>query len=362
MIFFDVTKFASARQRSGLMRLSGRLRDELGAAATPVSWPRWDRATRPGDWFLTAELFSEAERPGFRDFLRRRPCPCAAIFADAIPLKHPHITWPQSVARQPDYLKLLSEFDRVWAISQASREELLGFWRWQGIATPPPVEVLTLGADYLSGRPRSGSRQAFVPDFRPAQREAENRRSAAPVRRARTGPSFLCVGILEPRKNQSFLLDVCSDLWTEGLAFDLHLVGRVNPHFGRPIVQRIKTLRRQFSGLHHHASLDDAGLFGRYASARACLLPTLAEGCGLPLLESLWMGVPVVCSDLPVLLENTAGGGCLPVALNDRAAWKDALRRILTDDSWHERLASEASSRQLPTWAESASTLRAALG
>ena len=44
-------------------------------------------------------------------------------------------------------MKLLSRFDRVWAVSGASRDELLGFWKWQGIADPPPVDVLALGAD-----------------------------------------------------------------------------------------------------------------------------------------------------------------------------------------------------------------------
>jgi glycosyltransferase involved in cell wall biosynthesis len=78
-------------------------------------------------------------------------------------------------------------------------------------------------------------------------------------------------------------------------------------------------------------------------------------------LESLWMGVPCVCSDLPVLRENTAGGGCLPVALNDRAQWKAALRRVLTENTLHALLAAEATSRALPTWAEAAETLRGAL-
>jgi len=91
------------------------------------------------------------------------------------------------------------------------------------------------------------------------------------------------------------------------------------------------------------------------------VFPAIAEGCGLPLLESLWMGVPCVCSDLAVLRENTAGGGCLPVAVNDRAKWKAALRRVLTEDAMHAILRSEATARRLPTWAEAAGTLRQAL-
>jgi glycosyltransferase involved in cell wall biosynthesis len=339
MIFFDVTKTGAAGHRSGLTRVSARLADELGAAATAVRWPDWNRTVRPDDWFLTGELFSEGERPGFSEFLASRPCRLAAIFHDAIPLKHPHITWPQSVARHPGYLKLLARFDRVWAVSAASREELIGFWRWQGVEKAPPVEVLALGADF-TGAPRIASRsQLSTPN-----------------------PQLLCLGILEPRKNQSFLLDVGEELWSGGACFELHLVGRVNPHFGKPLVARINSLRKKYSGLRYHEAASDAAVAQLYATARATVFPTIAEGCGLPLLESLWMGVPCVCSDLPVLRENSEGGGCLPVALGDRAAWREALRRILTDDTLHARLTREATTRPLPTWAGAAQTLRGACG
>src|ERR1051326_2851569 len=99
MIFLDVTKAASSRHRSGLVRVGGRLAENFGLAAHQIVWPKWDRAVKRGDWFLTPELVAENERPGFSAFLEERPCRFAAIFHDAIPLKHPHITWPHSVAR-----------------------------------------------------------------------------------------------------------------------------------------------------------------------------------------------------------------------------------------------------------------------
>ncbi len=336
MIFFDVTK-TGAGHRSGLTRVTGRLRDGLADAAISVRWPvpELERA-KSGDWFLTGELFSAEERPGFAEFIARRPLKFAAIYHDAIPLKRPDITWPQSVARHPGYLKLLASFDRVWAVSSASRDELLAFWRWQGIAQPPPVDVLHLGADF-NGRPRVVVR--------------------APAKSRRV----LCVGIVEPRKNQDFLLDVAEELWRGGLEFELHVVGRVNPHFGAPIVARMKALRASFSGLHFHEAASDAAVAELYASVRATVFPTVAEGCGLPLLESLWMGVPCVCSDLPVLRENADAGGCVPLAVNDRDAWTAGLRRVLTDDAWHSSLGHAATTRPLPIWADASDVIRRAL-
>jgi glycosyltransferase involved in cell wall biosynthesis len=345
MIYFDVTKAGRSGHRSGLQRVSTRLRAALGAAVTEVVWEEGLRDFRkrdriafsPGDWLLTSEVFAEEERPGLGELIRSGQIRTAAIFHDAIPLKFPHITWPQSVARHPGYLKLLAAVDRVWAVSEASRAELTGFWQWQGLERTPPVSVLALGADF-NGAARVTSR------------------AVSPVSR------LLCVGILEPRKNQSLLLDVCEELWGEGVRFELQLVGRVNPHFGRPITVRIESLRKRFAHLRHDETADDDALVQLYASARASVFPTLAEGCGLPLLESLWQGVPCVCSDLPVLRENAAGGGCLEVAVNNHAAWKDALRRLLTDDALHAKLAGEAGSRVLPTWDAAAETLRAGLG
>jgi len=346
MIYFDVTKAARSGHRSGLQRVSARLGEALGEAATEVTWDeglkdhrKLERVNpRVGDWLVTAEVFSEDERPGFGDFIRSGRVRTAAIFHDAIPLKFPHTTWPLSVARHPGYLKFLAAFDRVWAVSEASRAELTGVWRWQGLEKTPPVSVLALGADFNGSARVTG------------------RATPAPAR-----PKLLCVGILEPRKNQMLLLEVSEELWVEGLAFELHLVGRVNPHFGAPIVARIKALQRRFPGLHYHAAAGDEAVAELYAGARASVFPTLAEGCGLPLLESLWQGVPCVCSDLPVLRENADGGGCLPVAVNDRAAWKDALRRMLTEAALSERLTREAGSRPLPTWAAAAASLRAGL-
>jgi glycosyltransferase involved in cell wall biosynthesis len=336
MIFFDATKTGTARHHSGLTRVSTRLREELGEGVREVAWPHVEAINGATDWFLTTELFSEQERPGFSAWLEQRVCRRAAVFHDAIPLKLPGITWPQSVARHPGYMKLLSRFDRVWAVSEASRRELVDFWKWQRVEKIPPVDVLALGADF-NRAPRVSVDQVRQPSPRPA---------------------FLCVGIIEPRKNQSLLLDVAGELWNEGRSFDLHLVGRVNPHFGEPIVARIRQMATRYPGLHFHHAADDATLAALYASARAGLFPTLAEGCGLPLLESLWMGVPCVCSDLPVLRENADAGGCLAVAVNDRGAWKDALRRLATDDALHARLAREAGTRSLPRWTETAAALR----
>lgn len=338
MIYFDTTSASSWRHTSGLARVSRRLLEELGGSATGAKWPEIGGRAQGADWILTPELFSEWERPGISDFLGRRSSRLAAIFHDAIPLKHPAITWPRSVERHPAYMKLLSRFDRVWAVSSASRDELLGFWKWQGVANPPPVDLLALGADWPGQARSKGGAQA----------------PQGPLR-------LVCTGILEPRKNQGVLLDACEALRREGLDFELHLVGRVNPHFGRPLQERVAALSSRWPGLRHHGGMADAELAALIRSARATAFPSIAEGCGLPLLESLWLGVPCVCSDIAPLVENAGAGGCLVVEGNTLEGWIQALRRVLTDDPLHSQLVAAATGRPLPTWAGAASAIRGAL-
>jgi len=346
MIYLEQSRTNQARHRSGLTRVTARLREEMGSAVQPAAIfapgegpavAAVDFRPGPSDWLLTAELFGEAECPGTWSFIRERRCRLAAIFHDAIPLKLPQVTWPQSVGRHPEYMKMLAEFDRVFAVSQASRQELVEFWRWQGVEPRAQVETVGLGSDF--------ARQPRIANSGEAGRA-----------------TLLCVGILEPRKNQTFLLDVCASLWRDGLSFDLHLVGRVNPHFGKPVLAKIKELQKSWSCLHYHAAAGDDELARLYSEARATIFPTLAEGCGLPLLESLWSGVPCIFSDLPVLRENADGGGCVPVASNDFEAWRGALRRMLTDAAHHRDLVQKIAARPLPTWADTAQSLLSRLG
>ena len=263
MIYYDITKMGAAKHRSGLMRLSSRLLQEMGAAVVPVSWDGRRRAFVDGtrrepvkfiaaDWLFTVEMFCEAERPGISAFVQSPPCRLAAMFHDAIPVRFPHITWPQSVQRHPEYMKLLAGFERTWAISADTRRDFIGFWRWQEVAIRAQVEVIGLGADF-----DGGSRVQRAPLIAPGR------------------PLLLCVGIVEPRKNQSFLLGVAEALWRDGVDFELHVVGRINPHFGKPIAAKMKALQKREKRFQFHAAASDRVLRvctrtrGRWLSRRS---------------------------------------------------------------------------------------------
>jgi glycosyltransferase involved in cell wall biosynthesis len=169
------------------------------------------------------------------------------------------------------------------------------------------------------------------------------------------------IGIVESRKNQTAALDAAESLWKEGVEFSLTFVGRVNPFFGKPVAARMRSLGRAGCKLIHLPKASDVEVIRLLASARFALMPSLAEGCGLPVLESLWEAVPVICSDFPSLTENSSAGGCLTIPTGDTEALGKAMGLLLSDNDEIARMADAAATRALPTWRDTAGSVLAHL-
>ncbi len=355
MIFWDVTKRLAQRHHSGLLRVGHRLESSLGRIVPdglrPVAWHprrrcfhavedgkrRAGATFSPDDWLVTPEVFDESEKPGFHDWLAGRSCRCAAVFYDNIPITHPQFTWPRSVSRHPRYLDWVSRVDQVVAISRASAGDLASYWDRVALhpARRPRLSSFRLGADFINAPrhapPATGSR---------SQADATLR--------------LLMVGIIEPRKNHDLVLDLWEPLTRAGICAELCICGRVNPHFGKPVLKRIRKLQRAGARIEYLDQPADDVLLQRYRWTDVMLFPSLAEGAGLPVIESLWMGTPVIASDIPPVREYAAGGGCRLFSGNDPDALPDMLIRAAGDPAWLETLHREIRQRPLPTWDDSA--------
>ena len=98
--------------------------------------------------------------------------------------------------------------------------------------------------------------------------------------------------------------------------------------------------------------VPDDTLWALCRHARCTVFPSLNEGFGLPVAESLASGTPVVTSDFGSMLEIGAGGGALHVNPRDDHAIAAAIRTLLTDDLTHARLARDAVARSSRSWEE----------
>lgn len=146
------------------------------------------------------------------------------------------------------------------------------------------------------------------------------------------GGYLLFVGSLEPRKNVGTLLDAYEHLLAQlPAAPDLVLAGRATPDAAGWLA---RLARPPLAGRARHVGyVDDDRREGLYAGARALVLPSWDEGFGLPALEAMSAGVPVVASNRGALPEVVGSGGTL-LDPADPGAWAAALARLVTDDQW----------------------------
>ncbi|WP_167136788.1 glycosyltransferase family 1 protein [Diaminobutyricimonas sp. TR449] len=160
---------------------------------------------------------------------------------------------------------------------------------------------------------------------------------AAAARLGLPNDFILSVGTLEPRKGIEPLIRslahlsvdlplviVGPDGWGDVKVEDIvHEVG-LDPN-------RVRTLGR----------VSDTDLALALSRAKVFVLPSLSEGFGLPLLEAMHFGTPVVHSDAPALIEVAGGAGSV-VPLADPAAYPErlasAISRVVTDDELAARL------------------------
>jgi glycosyltransferase involved in cell wall biosynthesis len=138
-------------------------------------------------------------------------------------------------------------------------------------------------------------------------------------------PYFVCIGTIEARKNHLLLLQ----LWRK-MAVDL---GADAPHLvivGRrgwenenviDMLERCPSIR---SKVHEFSRVTDSEVRALIEGARALLMPSFSEGFGLPIIEALALGVPVLCSDIPPFVEI---GGGVPEFFDplDGPSWHAAL-------------------------------------
>jgi glycosyltransferase involved in cell wall biosynthesis len=98
-----------------------------------------------------------------------------------------------------------------------------------------------------------------------------------------------------------------------------------------------------------------------YSRCDFTVYPSVVEGFGLPILESLWYGRPCICANFGAMAETGAGGGCLMIEVREPEQLRDAIIALATQPAIHERLGSEIERRQFKSWSEYATELCDAL-
>lgn len=257
-----------------------------------------------------------------------------AIGYDAIPVTSIDMRPLGDATTFVRYLSMLKHALRIATISSSSYGEFHGFssaLAAQGLAGPDVVEV-RLATDSPSVEP------------------------APPPER----PLVLCLGSHEPHKNHLAVLQAAEGLWRSGLDFELHFVGAPGWDV-RAYDEAVERLHRAGFPLVDHGILPDDELWPLVAGATISVFPSLHEGFGLPVAESLSCGTPVITTNYGSTREIAEAGGCLLVDPRDDAQLEAALRTALTDVRLLARLRAEARAYRPKPWADYAYELWEAL-
>jgi glycosyltransferase involved in cell wall biosynthesis len=219
---------------------------------------------------------------------------------DLIPITHAEHCRPRAVRRHRSrVIGALRHGSGIIVTTKAVEHDLRRFASQSGLPVPPVAVAAIAGASLMPTTASAADERGY----------------------------FLCIGTIESRKNHRLLVDV----WQR-------LRGRLGSATPRLVIvgkwgTGVADLRRgleasgMLGGLVDVVERCDDGELARLMSgARAVLMPTLAEGFGLPMAEALALGVPVMASDLPCFHEVGQG---IPWLLDPHDA-----------DAWEERLVS----------------------
>ncbi|MHA3700956.1 glycosyltransferase [Jatrophihabitans sp. YIM 134969] len=330
----DVTLVSWTSTFTGLKPLTGAAR-ERALTGTPAQ-SQDGRPTVTIPWrcsYVLPELAAEPDRTTAIEAMVEYSCVRSAMIGfDCVPVTSAETVGEGMGGGFSTMLGAASQLDRVAAISEAAAGEY-GGWR----------EMLA-----GTGLPGPEIRAISLPDEAvPVEQAAvDAARSALGIPSL---PLVLVVGSHEPRKNHLAVLHAADLCWRKGLRFNLVFVGG-NAWRGEEFTARLHQLQDQGRSVQAVSGVSDAVLAGSYALARFTVFPSLNEGFGLPIVESLAQGTPVVTSGYGSMAEIAAGGGAVTVDPRRDDDIASAIERLLTDDDLLEELAEQARNRAVRTW------------
>jgi len=273
---------------------------------------------------FNAELFYSMPRIKFYQWmLSHRRLPVFFVIYDFLPWLYPDEFPDGAITGTMPYLKLIRELELVSFISDSTRRDYLRRILRNDKQVGP---VLRLGSDGLGvGEPLFSSRHK----------------------------NFTVLGTLEPRKNHLLVVDAFQILWEKGVDVELTFVGRLGWMAGDD-QDRIRQLEQEQPRFKWFKELRDDGVREVIRNSRATIYPSTVEGFGLPPLESLALGVPVIVTELLPSIEMIESYGQIRLSSVTPKSICDAVQIMLDHDQARAKY-EEIRNLRLPKWTDLAS-------
>jgi glycosyltransferase involved in cell wall biosynthesis len=263
--------------------------------------------------------------PHIGPWLARQRLQPVFLIHDLIPITHPQYCREGEDARHKLRMETALRSARGLILNSAATKRDLADFANEHNFTMPPSLIAWLGID--TG-PASPSVEIALQDR----------------------PYFVMIGTIEARKNHLAILEA----WREVVARlgsqapDLIIIGQRGWEAAEAfaILDDPGSLKGH---VHEMARCDDELMSKLLAGARAMLMPSFVEGFGLPVVEALQQGVPVIASDILVFREIA---DAIPTYVDpkDRTAWANAVIDYSGHSAERQRQLAAASEYEAPDW------------
>ena len=244
--------------------------------------------------------------------------------------------WKDLMVERLTYSSMVKNVDSIITVSEYSRKRIMALWNLpsERVEVISNGVTLRLGLDENDPLIRANPRNAF--GFQ--------------------GTYFLWCGAMWKRKNVSTLIQAFSELRRRGHN-DVSLVLAGTGGNESKAVDRLTHNLGLERNVYKIGYVSDANLYALYANASGFLFPSLYEGFGIPVLEAMSCGSPVICSKQTALPEIVGNAGLLVDPLNANAI-SDAMESLLTNPKLSRDLSSRGRERAKKfTWRKSAEKL-----
>lgn len=277
---------------------------------------RWEQAALP---FEIAPLGADVLHfPDFIPLFKLRT-PTVITVHDLAFRRYPEILDAAARRYYGQIERAVARADAIIAPSWSTRRDL--------------IELLGVASDRIEVVP-----EAAAPPFRLLDLPPDDTRSINGLMLSRD-QFALFVGTIEPRKNLAVLVEALAVLRDRDLSAAPPLViAGARGWLDDALYDRIRQ-QRLADLIHFVGPVDLDALIWLYNACRVYLHPELYSGFGLPILEAMQCGAPVIAADTSSLPE-VAGAAGLLVPPDDPAAWADTWQHVWRDDAVRDRLRS----------------------
>ncbi|WP_354278495.1 glycosyltransferase [Sphingomonas trueperi] len=296
-------------------------------------WAKWKDPSEAGapKWLMVGEVV-HLYLADVLNYARSQHLRCATIFHDAIPYKRRDLYSEAWYINHREYMESTGGFDKIFPVSDTAATDLQHF--------------------LLSSPEKTSSLDHRLKTMAMACEMSGYERHTA-IKRARSDAiQIVAVGSIEPRKNHLILLEAferASRVSTKRLS--LTIVGKASaawPTLAEEVAVRVE----EIADCTWLTDVDDEGLRKLYQQVDFSVYPSIEEGFGLPIVESLWNGCGCIVHDKGSMAEIARQGGCVTVDMEDVQALTDAILELSENDALRRDLSAQSVSRPLSTWEE----------